>query len=991
MKFPKIVFLLILVCFPLSGQQFPVWENNAFLYNRYTIGRDFQTVVAPIQKNEDGSIITNPYNYIQETFRIGNYGYNLMYPNINSPYLSTVKAGKKELVFFSNKLFLKKENQLTPVIFNRKRHQAITYPVVKGDEVFFSVCDNENTDKESRLYRYSGGRFQMIGVMNKRTIFKQIGKKIYVLESTEGNRKIKMYELVNNTLIYLKEIPVGHNFLFISVNDFYYTTLSESNKWELHHVAGSKDSIVIKDIKELSYESPFAISVKKGNTTEILDWNNRLKKIAQTTLPEKSYHNVYSKETASIYLGTGNHLMRIFTHIKKYPRLFNKTNSESVFALHQNADGKIWAGSYNGGLTAIDGDKTEESNIRNYAFMNGGLRIGNKMILNVETQKGILMFDNLHHYTKINDTATAFISFVSKDEVLYSGTFRYGIIYKPVKNLTDKNVKWKTVGKNEGITLFNCLALAEDRFGNIWTGRSGEGIAVFQPRKGKGKTWTIEKKEIGFGSMCILKDSRETLWFGGSDGKLYYYAGKSENDLSPENFQKIEHPLLQTGKKAITFLHQWKDWLVIGANDKVLLFDLKTWHRNKKVFVRYLNPVEASFTSYTEQNTVLTDFRDRTLWFATSDMVYQWDIQNWLKLPVYKVIPKIEISTGKKSYLQNVNSVTKLPPRENSLTLNITYQTPDNMPRYLSARLVSEDHKGSFEELSVNTHFSFQNLSSGSYVFEVLVCQQGGSFEVYKYPVVIRKFLWQNWWFWALLSLIPLFVIYNYFRIRRKIEQQKKEIAQLNLISLGKQFRPHFMLNALNSLGSDLRGMPHAERIISRIGENINIMHRFAKENHFDISFEYEWKLTLNTIDIQREIFVKELEVKSGNSGIIPKDYRLPMGILQINVENALLHGIRHRKTPPYLLEILFSETEEYYIVTITDNGVGTEKSKEYYDRIKNGTGLSNLHSIIRIINSKVSGAFSLTSENAENDAEYTGTKVTVMMKKNIDYEKFKT
>ena len=52
----------------------------------------------------------------------------------------------------------------------------------------------------------------------------------------------------------------------------------------------------------------------------------------------------------------------------------------------------------------------------------------------------------------------------------------------------------------------------------------------------------------------------------------------------------------------------------------------------------------------------------------------------------------------------------------------------------------------------------------------------------------------------------------------RRMDRQDREIALLTIGNLGKQFRPHFMLNALNSLGAELYDNPHAERIISHIG-----------------------------------------------------------------------------------------------------------------------------------------------------------------------------
>ncbi|MBK7090105.1 MAG: hypothetical protein IPH56_14730 [Chitinophagaceae bacterium] len=53
------------------------------------------------------------------------------------------------------------------------------------------------------------------------------------------------------------------------------------------------------------------------------------------------------------------------------------------------------------------------------------------------------------------------------------------------------------------------------------------------------------------------------------------------------------------------------------------------------------------------------------------------------------------------------------------------------------------------------------------------------------------------------------------------------------------------------------------------------------------------------------------------------KNIQVPMGILQIPVENALLHGLSNREEGPWKLTIAIAEIENYINVTITDNGVG--------------------------------------------------------------------
>ncbi|PKP16670.1 MAG: hypothetical protein CVU07_06145, partial [Bacteroidetes bacterium HGW-Bacteroidetes-23] len=136
---------------------------------------------------------------------------------------------------------------------------------------------------------------------------------------------------------------------------------------------------------------------------------------------------------------------------------------------------------------------------------------------------------------------------------------------------------------------------------------------------------------------------------------------------------------------------------------------------------------------------------------------------------------------------------------------------------------------------------------------------------------------------------------------------------------------------------------------------------------------------------------IKELEVNINGLEIIPENYNVPLGILQVNVENALLHGIRHRKTGPYIITINFYSDEDYYFVDVIDNGVGREKSSKMYDFKRKGTGLKNIFDLSDIINSKFNNGIKISIiDNINNDINCPGTKVQIRILKAIDYEKFK-
>ncbi|MBK7090104.1 MAG: histidine kinase [Chitinophagaceae bacterium] len=56
------------------------------------------------------------------------------------------------------------------------------------------------------------------------------------------------------------------------------------------------------------------------------------------------------------------------------------------------------------------------------------------------------------------------------------------------------------------------------------------------------------------------------------------------------------------------------------------------------------------------------------------------------------------------------------------------------------------------------------------------------------------------------------------------LKVNRKKLANLQLVSLSSQFRPHFILNALNTIGAQMDDKPEAESVLSRLGESVNII-----------------------------------------------------------------------------------------------------------------------------------------------------------------------
>lgn len=980
--------LLLLLSIKLFAQEIPISESNYFVYDKLNYGVTPFNINSNIFQLPTGEVVVSEYSgYI---YKIGNTSIKRALPQIKEKdiILQNYFKLKNGIEYYcgSHEVIVSKNDKILQRIKINSQNDFSNSFAILNEEIYFIT---QYKSGKLLLRKFDGNKIYNLNEIKASKIcyYNQlfINHQINIIEYSD--KSITIYKYEKNKLIPLKNYSVTDDTIviqkFIDENNF--SGYTKNNK--LFHC---HNGILIyyndgATFKTSSLYSNFYLKSNRINKN-IYEWNKKgLNFLFNTTYSSFNFITKDNKETNSYYEGTNSNLLRFFPHIKKYPRLLNNSNSSSVFTLLQANNGTIWTGSYQGFLSTIGNNCINQSSITDIMFMNGGLAFKDKLLLFAESDKGALLFSDINNYRKIADNVTFFYAYKSKNNKLYLGSSAKGLWVTDISNLDEnKPVKWNVINEKNGLNLYNIITICEDKFGNIWTGRSGQGIAVYNPKTNKAKTWQIDKNEIDFGSMCSVLDDRNTLWFGKINGGLCYYDGKTENDYDVKNFKTITHPLLKNDL-GITFMQQWKDYLLLGAKDKILLFNLKEWYKNKNVLVRYLNAQETNFSAPTEQNTCLVDKRDQSIWFATSDMVYQWDIKKWLSLPTFEVLPNVLIKKSNLETEYKYNNPINLKPSENSFDIEITYQTKDNLPRFINGVLVKKNEKPIFENPNLQTKFNFKNLSSGEYVFYVRVCQQDGSFDIFEYPIDIDNFLWQKWWFWLIISLFPVAFISFYFKKKSEIEQTKKKLSHLNLASLSNQFRPHFMLNALNSIGSQMEEMPHAEKVISRLGESVNILYGFTQTNDFVHSFKNEWKLVENIIEIQKLLFIPDLKVICSEADFINENYKIPVGLIQIPVENALLHGLRNKEFGSCFLEINICKNENYYLIEIIDNGVGREKSKEINSFKKNGKGLSTIFEMITIINNHAFNAISFEIRD-----EQIGTKVIIQLKKEIDYDKIK-
>lgn len=235
-----------------------------------------------------------------------------------------------------------------------------------------------------------------------------------------------------------------------------------------------------------------------------------------------------------------------------------------------------------------------------------------------------------------------------------------------------------------------------------------------------------------------------------------------------------------------------------------------------------------------------------------------------------------------------------------------------------------------------NHIIEYKSLPPNKYTFKVKAIHKFKESKTVYYSFSIEKPYWECWWFY--LSIITSFLITTFIIFRFQIRRQKIKTRLKNQLSLTKltalksQMNPHFIFNSLNSI-QDLilqQDRQNAYNYISKFALLVRkILHHSDKDF---IEFEEEVKILTVYLELEELRFKKDFSFTIKTNDI--KDIEIPPMLIQPFVENALKHGLLHKKGNK-LLSINFKLIDDVLTCEITDNGIGRQKSQEIKERQK--------------------------------------------------------
>lgn len=446
----------------------------------------------------------------------------------------------------------------------------------------------------------------------------------------------------------------------------------------------------------------------------------------------------------------------------------------------------------------------------------------------------------------------------------------------------------------------------------------------------------------------------EVLYVSYSDG-LYYYKNNREVEIKLDGesiltsfmqpaknggilcsamdgkVYKVEQGLvteLYSLNLSVSKIIEWNKYLFLATNKGVVKYNLTT---KQSVLINQLDGLIS--------NQILDiEIKDNVLFVATnkgvSKMPCTYGSINTKKpsVTIDRVLIWEKDTVLKPSY--------NLSHQQNNFTFYYRAIATRSQQTYqFKYRLLGLDSNW-ITQKSENNLVRFPSLPPGDFTFEVKAVNEDGIES--EYPAQIKLFIdkpfYQKWWFYLciivfiIVSMSVIFLIrIQIIRKRNKVEIEKegveKELSRSQLTSLRSQMNPHFMFNALNSIQEFI--MTNKKELAGDyLGDFADLMRLYLTHSQKEmLTVREELKAIKLYLHLEKVRFENTLTYSIDVASDLDKDeLKLPSMLIQPFLENAIKHGLLHKKVDRNL-EVKFSIQDQFLICTVKDNGVGRSES----------------------------------------------------------------
>jgi ligand-binding sensor domain-containing protein len=777
------------------------------------------------------------------------------------------------------------------------------------------------------------------------------------------------------------------------------------------------------------------------NGVAVFDGTSYKKYTQSDGLACNTVNTILCDEKGNLWFGTALGLSRLkddsFQTITSEEGLCGNT----IVTILEDAEDNLWFGSSGGGVSRFDNERfihfSEDDNIGKlvyaiqqdktgaiwFATSNGGVtRYDGKIFSNFNSGDG---------FTSEKIKAI----YCDDDSTIWFGTVGSGAYYYDGKTFTHYTYRQGLCGNFiSGIT--------SDTYGNIWFSSLDNGVGFYNKTK---KKFYRYKKSDGLASErvnAICSDNNGSIWAGTSGAGLNCLSF-SEKDTSTVTIATYNKTNGLSGNKINSLLY-YHDKLYIGTSGTGIdVMDLSgnitTWNKKNGlssniiyslVFDRFGNLWVGSEKGI-DKILIQNDSVSQVIHFGKAEGFI--GIENTMNSSSLDADGNLWFGTinGANRYNPNFDQDNVSPPKIHLTAVNLFFDKIEdteygsNCTSFdeLSGNLVLPYYKNhvSFDFIGINyrnpqavkykwiltgndkewspelskREATYSNLPPGNYTFLVKACNENGiwSAQSASFSFTITAPFWTSLWFIILVAVAVISVTWLiiYSRIKRikarnREEQERlemgKSILELQQATSRLQMNPHFIFNSLNSIQGYIanNNTTEAKWYLSKFAKLIRLILDNAKEEFIplrDEIFILENYLVLEKMRMNDKFIYDMICEKN----IDPESIEIPPMIVQPFVENAILHGLKHKEGKGRL-DVRFSLNGNLLCCEITDDGIGRQAAAE----MKNISAAEHKSSAIVITEERLKrlgketkkpGSIMIT-DLLDDEGKGCGTKVTI-------------
>lgn len=680
---------------------------------------------------------------------------------------------------------------------------------------------------------------------------------------------------------------------------------------------------------------------------------------------------IYLKEDpkGNVWVGTWDYGALFFPKgdLSLEPTVFLSGNS--VSSIDEDQEGGLWFSTLENGIFYLSNQQFSHYSLRN------GLKDEKINAVDIDLN-GIIWTGSLKgHYTSIRNNSIHNFRLPPEniEPIIYQiHCDNNGVVYIGGSAFysVNSNKTLKNICAEDGI--FLSTSFCKSKYDNtVWSGSYGRIIKI--------KNGKATSTNTGFRINSICEGKKDEIFIGEINGlwsfknRQLIYLGNNHSLLN-NRIDDIKY------HKQILFLATKGKGLVIKEGERIYQISEKNglssdncksvciddegivWVGTNKGLSRIIFKTKGNYSEYnlynfTTVNGLISNeinqvvVKGNKVYVATNKGVTIFD-KNSVKInqtapPIYitKLLVNNRILPLKKKYNLTYNQNTF-----QISFIGLNYQSAGNVE--YKYRIMGIDTNWHYTKY---TRLDFTTLPHGDYTFEIYAKNNDGFWS--RKPAIldisIEPPIWQTWRFRIFFGLILFFSIFFFARYRiqllvkrerektalyKKAAEQEKEKSELlqkasemEMKFLSAQMNPHFTFNAMNSIQHFMLDhepekaqhyLAQYAKLIRRVLEN-NMEKFVPLDDELDMLEIYmEIESMRFSTPFEFEINVcKELE---------EKEYQIPPMILQPYVENAIWHGIFHKKEGVGKLTLSFSLEEDRMKCVIEDNGIGRKKAKEF-------------------------------------------------------------